>query len=215
MDFQHLLSKRHFVVLVLTFASFLCNVIGQFTYEPLDVSTFNVTLLEPFKLDIYHVSSSPSQIVISWNVPFGYSVKEYQVQHREDIQQSWMTSSKLSENQTQYSIDELRSDSLYDICVQMNYTDNNQTVFDARKCSAISTIPFIRMDSILALVATVGYIVITVLIGCCHWMRRKAEFDKMQRERGEQLRISRQEGQTLLKGDNKPHCSIEERTTSL
>lgn len=136
-------------------------------------------------LEIHWVNSSTDSISIKWNLSSHYNLTGF-------IKQSTVeyfppggrfTSHPLPSNVREYSITNLDAFTLYTICVHMTevYGPHNKSSIKHSECVKINTIKFIRRESAVILIITLGYFVFMGLLGYTQWKRKVWDIQSKQR----------------------------------
>ena len=134
------------------------------------------TATETLNVNITHKKSSTSSISIEWAINIPETIDEYHIRYRKDDSAAVTYSPALEWNSTSYEIKHLITNSLYNICIVATVLGNGSKSYE-KACVDLKTIPLIRNDSLIALLATIAYIVLTILFGYFIWKKRKAEHD--------------------------------------
>lgn len=180
------------------------------------------TALSVENLEIYWVNSTVNEISIGWNLPnatgfIKHSIVEYFPTGGR------FTSHPMMGEVRNYTFVNLDPGTLYTICVYMAevYGTNNSTEVLHSKCVKINTIEYIRRDSVIILLITLGYYSFMGLLGYTQWKRkmcsvknrakfrsRTSDVDEGGQNRNTTMRYKELEEREHLMM-TKPGCSIE------
>ena len=122
------------------------------------------------------VNSSVHEISISWNLSDKYNttgfIRESLVEYLTD--DGRFTSHPLNSDVRNYTFVDLNPGHLYTICVYVSesYVADNYSTIRHSRCLKINTIEFVRRDSVVVCLATVGYYALMAFIGYAQWRRR-------------------------------------------
>lgn len=127
------------------------------------------------KLEIFWLNSTTNSISVRWALKRSYNLTGY-------IENSIVeyfpkggrfTSHPLSSDVREYTYENLNAGTLYTICVYMMeiHGEYNESIVHS-KCVKINTINYIRKDSVVIMLITVGYYAFMGLIGYTQWKRR-------------------------------------------
>jgi hypothetical protein len=125
-------------------------------------------------LTLEHVSSSVTSITVHWNS----TAIDPQVQHVRIVARSlwtgvWLTSPLLNASAETYTLPDLAVDAPYRICIRPSTgrhvpVDQDETD-DAQLCAEMSTIPFVRPDSVVGMFVAIGIFALLIFIACIIW----------------------------------------------
>lgn len=186
------------------------------TLSTADVLTTLSTTPPPLKLSLSHVKSSTSSIKVNWSVPNGYFLKEYRIQATKETSDSLMVSPTFhGDNETDYELHDLMTNSDYLVCIDAIVTGLNNTEYI--ECISSFTIPVIRVDSVVVLCCVLGYLLLMVLIGYLCWRRahkKKAEQEAEEEEGGQKTQENGDQSKPILlvspPTDARPRSVIED-----
>jgi len=160
-------------------------------------------------IEIHWINSTVHEITISWNLTnvSGYislSNVEYFTSDGK------FTSHPLNGNVRNYTFVNLESGTVYTICVYMTetYGANNSTERFHSSCVKINTIEYLRRDSLIILMITLGYYVFMVLLGCTQWKRRLSTIKARAKQRS---RVSEEDVHSNNKNMTMRYKDLEER----
>jgi hypothetical protein len=149
---------------------------NSFAAAPYDVATVTE------KFNVNWVNSTTSSITINWTFPIEYvpkgSVLGAQVEYF--VQGGRFTSDIFPTWRSVFIMTNLNVATTYTICVKVyesleKYSSpSSETSRTHAKCVKISTIPLIRKDSAVILVAVCGYFVFMGMLGFVQWRRKVA-----------------------------------------
>ena len=142
-------------------------------------------------LEIHWLNSTIDSISIKWNLSSNYNLTGY-------IQQSTVeyfppggrfTSHPLAPYIREYTFSNLDAFTLYTICVHMVevYGTHNKSSITHQQCVKINTIDYIRRESIVIMIITLGYYVFMGLLGYTQWKRKLWDIQSRRRRRQKQL----------------------------
>lgn len=127
-------------------------------------------------LEIFWLNSSIHSISIKWALDPNYNltgfVKDSVVEYFP--KGGRFTSHPLSSDVREYTFDNLEAGTMYTLCVHMLeiYGEGNYSSINHSKCVKINTIDYIRRDSVVIMIITLGYYAFMGLIGYTQWKRR-------------------------------------------
>ena len=149
-------------------------VFGDSTTETLPTTT-----AEPTTIQLKHRESTTSSIEVEWYVPtfMRDSVSTYIIQSNKKDSEVIITSPSL--NDTMFLIEDLRSNMEYTVCLHVTDIDGND---GDEVCEQFETIPFIRLSSIYGMIASLGYILLMILLGYIFWRCKMNELQKAEDE---------------------------------
>ena len=179
---------------------------GSFSYEintPSPSGDLDVILKSTYEpdsgtIDVIWDYSTTSSIAISWSLHSKHingSIYSSQVECY--LQHGKFKSRFLEPEYTSFVFVNLNIESTYRICLTIYETVPSGLSSDTithLKCLKLSTIPFIRKDSVLAVLLSLGYFAFVTLLGYVHWYRRASLIRA--RKRRNQERRSRSEPTT-------------------
>lgn len=159
---------------------------GLYTHEPnirmheIDLQALGATDSYPLtndneeRLQIFWVNSTVHEISISWKLLnttgfIRHSIVEYFPPGGR------FTSHPLQDDVRNFTFVNLDPGTVYTICVYMAevYGADNSTEKSISRCVKINTIDYIRRDSLIILIITLGYYALMGLIGYTQWRRRQ------------------------------------------
>lgn len=129
---------------------------------------------------------------------------------------------KVNSTSPQLRVENLQSNTRYTICVEavpdqppgtLLGTRNNDIGVDSvvyARCVSLSTIPLMRVDSIVALALTVGYFLLLTLVGYVTWllrMRRQAANRKSREQAGLELNNCKHEAGEISSIEERSHLA--------
>ena len=127
-------------------------------------------------LDIFWLNSSIHSISIKWALNPNYNMTGF---IKDSIVEYFpkggrFTSHPLSSDVREYRFDSLEAGTIYTLCVHMSeiYGEGNYSSINHSKCVKINTIDYIRRDSVVIMIITLGYYAFMGLIGYTQWKRR-------------------------------------------
>ena len=152
---------------------------------------FNIKDSVSNMLEIYWLNSTIDSIAIKWNLSANYNLTGF-------IQQSTVeyfpsggrfTSHPLHPRVREYTFTNLDAYTLYTICVHMVevYGTHNKSSITHTQCVKINTIDYIRRESVIIMVITLGYYVFMGLLGYTQWKRKLWDIQNRKRRRQKQL----------------------------
>ena len=120
------------------------------------------------ELELIHKESTTSSIELEWIVADPSLVENFVVQSKK-INSESITKSGLIEEYS-YVVEDLRTNTNYEICVLVNYKDAASE--DGVECVIFSTVPLIRFSSWIALLGVLGYVLLMVLLAYICWRHK-------------------------------------------
>ena len=223
-------SMRQLVILTLSWLVCLGRVAAQVTDSTVtsaaavaDISNTSMitTPVPDFGVVLTHLGSSTSSITVEWTIPSAYDahIMEYMVQARKKDSDSVLRSPSITPTERLYEVADLMTNSHYEICIYAKFKEGhevNGSIPEA--CDELYTLALIRNDSLIALFAALGYIVLMILIGYLCWYcaqkrsKGAASEDGSGDEQEELLEKKDDSGQHLLAppAQGRPRSSIEE-----
>lgn len=133
---------------------------------------------EPDTIKVTWINSTTSSIAVNWTFVEGYrSNGTFYGSHIEYfVKDGKFTSYVFPSNIHEYVIENLKTATKYTICVYMIESDPSITTHLGSKshsqCLEISTIPYVRKDSILVLLLTLSYFCFMGSLGYSQWRRK-------------------------------------------
>jgi len=157
-----------------------CAVYAESTVAPGDDTTGPVTTAEPpvteFSLAIKHLKSTTDSIVFKWDaaVPEWMKVKRYSISAaiKNSDSDAVMTYPDLPAYEDYFEADDLVKDAEWDVCITSTVTNGtaaNAEVVQFKQCFDSFTIPYIRPDSVYALIIVIAVLTALVLAGVIQW----------------------------------------------
>ena len=138
-------------------------------------------------LEIHWLNSSTDSISIKWNLSSNYNLTGYITQSTVEYFPSGgrFTSHPLAAYIKEYSFSNLDANTLYTICVHMMeaYGPQNKSSITHSNCVKINTIDYIRKESVVILIITLGYYVFMGLLGYTQWKRKIWDVQSRRRRR--------------------------------
>ena len=142
-------------------------------------------------LEIHWLNSTTDSISVKWNLSSNYNLTGF-------IKQSTVeyfppggrfTSHPLVASIREYSFTNLNAYTLYTICVHMVevYGPQNKSSITHTHCVKINTIDYIRKESLVIMVITLGYYLFMGLLGYTQWKRKIWDIQSRRRRRQKQL----------------------------
>ena len=143
--------------------------------------TTTPVIITKFSLDLRHESSTISSIHITWNaaIPEWVTVEKYQIKTQKIGSESITLSPGLEKDTNEYIVENLVSNSDYEVCIMASIINNTVPV-ETTTCRDFFTIPIMRYDSMYVLGAAIALFVMLILIGCVTW--RCAVYSAAKRE---------------------------------
>lgn len=144
---------------------------------------------EPDTIKVTWINSTTSSIAVNWTFVEGYrSNGTFYGSHIEYfVKDGKFTSYVFPSDIHEYVIENLKTATTYTICVYMIESDPSITTHLGSKshsqCLEISTIPYVRKDSILVLLLTLSYFCFMGSLGYSQW-RRKLIYIRQKYRRG-------------------------------
>lgn len=192
-------------------------------------SSIGITVATPtkepeFHIHLNHLSSSTSSITVEWYIPptFEENIEDYLIEARKLESEAILTSPSLPSNETLYEIEDLATNSKYEICLQANFKPGMEIDGENHKvCNEMYTLALIRKDSIVALCIAIGYILLMVIIGIVCWMcaqKKSREGDAAQDDQAEEEELlTEKAGNNYLAPppQSRPRSSIEEELPNI
>lgn len=140
----------------------------------------NATTPPPFSFSISEIGVNTNHIEIQFDiVPANHTIVKYLVTAQKKDSDSVIISPEINNTVTTYTIDDLMTDSEYEICATAT-VKNSTGEFEVQDCLAEETIPLIRADSLYILFIVLGYFIIMVLIGIICWKCNTPEEDEVE-----------------------------------
>lgn len=128
------------------------------------------------KLQIFWLNSSTHSISVRWALEKSYNmtgfIKDSVVEYFP--KGGRFTSHPLEHDVREYTYENLEAGTMYTVCVYMTevYGESNESSIVHSKCVKINTIDYIRRDSVVIMIITLGYYAFMGLIGYTQWKRR-------------------------------------------
>lgn len=127
------------------------------------------------QVKISHVESDTSWIEVQWSL-----LDQSKVNHSVSFKASceldkWkIVSDRLNVSTSHFRFSHLMADTEYLICVETSETlaNDSSASYTQITCANFFTIPIIRLDSLVAVILTLGYFVGLGVIGCVAWCHR-------------------------------------------
>ena len=123
---------------------------------------------------LHRIDSTPHSLLVGWNVTVGgYRVSSSHIditlkKKNRDVTMHVQVSASLS----QYEVPDLTANSKYTVCLSAELTEmETSESAPHEQCVSMKTPPTIRADSILGLLAVIGYLLAMVLLGYSCWSR--------------------------------------------
>ena len=172
-------------------------------------------------LEIQWINSSTDSISIGWSPSKNYNLTGYVLQSTVEYFPTGgrFTSHPLAANIREYSITNLDANTLYTICVHMIevFGHQNRSSITHSNCVKINTINYIRRESLVIMIITLGYYVFMGLLGYTQWKRKIWDFQSRKRRRQkEATNTSAMRWKELVEKERlvpKPGCSTEFENT--
>jgi hypothetical protein len=187
--------------LVGLFSIWLCVVCSSAQENSTEPANITVSTEPPeFSITLLHLESSTDTIKFNWTVPPNYEVTYSRVKSNRIDSDAVTTSPDLTE--TEYTIEDLRRDTSYNVCVSVY---NKDSEYDgSTECETYSTIRLMRDDSLLALFAVIGFLLLCILGGylCWKYQQSKAAAKQEEAEEGENAKLNNANGPPLSIEDN-------------
>ncbi|KAH3781393.1 hypothetical protein DPMN_159220 [Dreissena polymorpha] len=142
-------------------------------------------------LEINWLNSSLHEISINWTFANNYKTRGYiknvVVEYFTD--KGRFTSHPFKSDVMIYTLVDLVPDTIYTMCVYVNevYGVNNASFWQHSKCVKLKTIEYIRRDSVLGLIITVGYFFFMAMLGYSQWKIRVCEIKRISKKRAKSL----------------------------
>ena len=163
--------------------------------------------------------SDVHEILVSWNISDQYDVDYCSLTHQKEGSQAITYSGSLYNATDGYLISDLVPDSEYKICLILTLAHSDQcekSEESCMECVPMSTIEIIRDDSLIAVIVTLGIILLLILIGylCWYCAKRKLERcddddDDDECEHGSEVSESKQPILLSVPAGNGPRRSVD------
>ena len=127
-------------------------------------------------MNVRQVESSPHDLYFTWDLPQGMEIQdEFEVKAQKRGSRSWIIAYGDS-TATSFHLADLMTNAHYTVCMSVTLTPVNNTepaseAVNQRECAVMRTPPTIRADSVLVLLAVIGYLLAMVLLGYICWSR--------------------------------------------
>ena len=171
-------------------------------------------------LQIHWINSSTDSISIGWNLSTQYDLTGHVIHSTVEYFPAGgrFTSHPLAANVREYSITNLDVNTLYTICVHMTEVSghNNKSSITHSKCLKINTVKYIRQESIVIMIITLGYYAFMGLLGYTQWKRKIWDFRTRKRRRQKEVTShGAMKWKELVEKEKlvKPGCSTEFENT--
>ena len=148
--------------------------------EVVPLGSDNMHAHEDFeRVEIIWLNSTIDSISIQWqlsakykNVSLGF-IKQSRVEYFPTGGR--FTSHPLHRNIREYTFNNLDAGFLYTVCVYMTevYGESNMSIITHSKCLKINTIEYIRKESVVLMMISLGYYVFMGLLGYTQWKRKQ------------------------------------------
>ena len=139
-----------------------------------------------------HKESTTTAIIVEWEVSADYEAMGFRVMVQKEGSRDVIRSPALPASQREYATEDLVMHASYNVCLwaainsgEVGFTsdENGDVFYKEHWCIDAVTIPIMRDDSVIALVAALGYIILMILIGYLCWRYAKS---RMEREEDEE-----------------------------
>lgn len=139
-------------------------------------------------LDITIGERQVSSVAITWDAPEEGEVTSYRIRAQKTDSEDLIYSPSFDPPENEYLMENLMANSEYEICVLADLK-GKEGKDHLKDCRNVSTIPIVRVDSMLALFAALGFIFLMILIGilcwCCAHRRARRSAEEEEEEEDE------------------------------
>ena len=177
-------------------------------------------LPDDFTLELRRKDSSPHDLYITWTLPEDFEFAgDFDIKAQKRGSDSWIIAHG-KQDATSFHLADLMTNARYRVCMTVPIQAVNASTWEAvthDECSSMKTPPAIRADSVLVLLAVIGYLLVMVLIGYICWSHAHKRQSSDEEEEQEEIveKIENGESRPFLlnaqpPGTQRPRSAIED-----